>query len=263
MIFAVAAGGVAALWVAWKITVAGYRTDSAWTYLRYRTEWQNVPFRSSSLEALPLAVCRFFGGAIKDGAPIRSVVELKATSTAARYFQVVAFPHGIVSRRYSAKPWFPACEFLIIGDTQLAGHGPPLDLGGFIKRRPAAEEDLFDRLLMAAVLWAPGSLLPSKHVQWTSENDSIARADISDGNHYRVLELSLGENGLLSLATVRRREGVALTAVPTKFREIGGCILPTVVAFDADLGAESGLSQVKVTVESLRPASPWIGSSHV
>ncbi|MFU0507344.1 DUF6544 family protein [Pseudaminobacter sp. NGMCC 1.201702] len=236
-----------------------------------KTIWHEQAFEVAMVSDLPLAARRFFLFAMKPGTPLRTVAELKITgdlrpeglsdTVTIQNYQVLAAPHGSLSRYSSIGRFIPLCGTALLNEAQaMVAFWRWRLVPSWRKSRHYPPSLLFERMAVEAALWTPAALLPQNGVKWHGVSATVAKAVIANDTRSQEIEFTVKESG--QLVAIRGIGAQATTAKPANFRDLEGYRLPTLVDFEAS-GEDAALPLLaKARLESIRFIGPWIGSSH-
>lgn len=255
--------------------------DTAWGFLTSRTPWHDLPFDPALVADLPGPARRFFTFAIGPGAPMRTVAELRISGKlslrpkrlgpfAARAYQVLAAPHGSVTRFYSVSRHLP-----LSGAAVLNGEQARVTFW-FLRLIPLprliqslSAEALFERMIVDALLWTPAALLPREGISWQLSGQNEAKLIVTSGRFAQEFEIVVDPDGRLQSIRTTGTGGSetgngwsgSLFASPSDFRRFGGYCLPASVEFGRSDGHGTSPLLFRLFVEDIRLRGPWIGSS--
>lgn len=235
--------------------------DLAWAALAAKTPWQAPPFAPAMLDGLPEPARRFLAAAIRPGAPLLPVVELRLAGTLAgspfgadrrlRGYAMLAPPFGAALRLYP-EPNPLGMSGALIADG--AGSRARFWLLGLIPLRAAPDAQAAGRLLVETVLWCPAALLPGGGATWEAVDADTARVSMRIGEALHQVDIRVaGDGRLVSVRTA------GLVATPTEFRDFDGISLPATVRFEGDATAQTP-RLTEARIGHVRFIGPWPGS---
>lgn len=255
--------------------------DTTWGFLTSRTPWHDVPFDSALVADLPEPARRFFTFAIGPGSPMRTVAELRiAGKLSARpkrlgpfamcAYQVLAAPHGSVTRFYSINRALP-----LSGAAVLNGEHARV-MFWFLRLIPVSRlaqtpsaEALFARMIVEALLWTPAVLLPREGISWQLTGKHEAKLIVTSGRFAQEFDIAVDTEGRLQSIRATETGGSemgtgrsgSLFASPSNFQRFGGYCLPASVEFSRSDERGTPPLLFRLFVEDIRLRGPWIGSS--
>ena len=176
-------------------------------------------YDKSEISMLPSVVQRYFGTALRDGAPIvtgawvrhRGSFNLSATGEKWRAFtseqRVITLPRGFVwNASISVLPGLPVHvhDALISGEGRL--HPSVGGLVSMMDLRGGGDLALGELMrFFAEAAWYPTALLPSQGVNWTPIDDRSARATIHEGPLTLAMTFTFRSDGLMESMRVEDR----------------------------------------------------------
>ncbi len=192
-----------------------------------RVDGRVTRYDAAEIAPLPAPVRRYFELALTDGQPIIRSVDLTQTGT---FNLSLASPQWkpFTARQHvaTARPGFvwdaaiimlPAVRTRVV-DAYIAGDGMlrPAILGLFSLGAVQGKGDIARGELMryfAEAVWYPTALLPSQGVVWQADDDTSARATITDGETSLTLLFRFGADGLVAEVHADARGGMVGTTV--------------------------------------------------
>lgn len=232
--------------------------DTVWAALRSTTVWRDVPFDLDAIEGLPPPARRFFGRAIDQGTPIRTVaiVTLSEVGRWRLFHQLLAVPVGGVSR-FRKRGMVPISGFMAQERGKAQARAWMLGVLPWL-RFDGEDPSAVAALVIQAVLFVPGSVLPGPGITWRGLSDTRASLDIATPDLHQVVEIEVADDGTL-VAVSARNQGAGLLARPRDFGPAQGHVLPHAVTFE---GQASPFLPSQARLKDIRYAGPWAGSSH-
>ncbi len=261
------------------LLVAGLRGWRALDIRADRSSWQQLTLAESApcarfdpkqVADLPEPARRYFEFTIRPGAPLHSVTEIEMEGCLGlgskgepryrpmRAHQILAPPHGLVWQLHAgpisgsdgATPEGSWTRFWLFGLL------PIVRASG-----PDHHRSAFGRVAAEAAFWAPGSLLPSKHVRWVPAGDATARFVVRSGPFEQVVDILVAEDGRPTQVTLQRwsnenpekefREQ-PFGGCLSRFEDFGGYRLPTHVEGGNHIGTPDYFPFFKADVRAIR-----------
>ena len=230
-------------------------------------------FERAMVDGLPEPGRRFFGFAIAEGTPLRTVAAIEMEGLFSlgpgsehmpmRASQVLAAPHGFVwamdagqgAMRISGSDSGRWTRFWLAGAVPVARTG-----GGADHARSA-----FGRHVAEAVFWTPAALLPRPGVAWEAAGPDAARVTVSHGGLSQEVEVTVDPEGRpLRVAFPRWTDAnpdrtwrmQPFGGYLSEFREFGGFRLPTHVEAGNMFGTEDYFPFFVADITALRFPPP-------
>lgn len=232
-------------------------------------------FEPMMVANLPEPARRFFGFAITEGTPLRTVAKIemggrfslgtkqKPDYMAMRATQVLAVPHGFIwamaarnkYMRVSGSDSGQWTRFWI--DEAI----PVARLGGDVDHARSA----FGRLVAESLFWTPAALLPGRTVSWEAAAPDVARVTVRHGNFVQTVEVTMDAAGRPLHVSFLRWSNANPAKVfhtqpfggyLTKFQKFDGFYLPTHVEAGNMFGTEDYFPFYVADVTSIRFPMP-------
>jgi hypothetical protein len=216
--------GIALILVAFIGGIQGWRLADrrramrSWKELARSRQRNSQRFEPSMVAGLPEPVRRYFGFMIEDGAPLRTVVQVRTTGEIGlgtkeapkyrrmRAEQILAPPCGLVWNTRTTSGLMRICGSDVFdGETSgtrfwLMGSLPVVRAGGSRDHARAA----FGRVVAEAVFWAPAALLPASGVTWKAIAADVARATVTRNDLSQTVDVRVADDERPTMVVISR-----------------------------------------------------------